>query len=182
MRLTILVVAAAVAFGAVPRPAAAQSLAEIAAKEKERRKGTGTGGKVITESDLGSASQGTSSLESETSSDADAETPAEGASTAEGAAKGDKGGPKEKSEDEKRAELQASLQKQLDGERAQIDGIKKDIAAREVELADTSNYLIGGRRTALLKYVEDAKQAIATHEAQVEKLQEQARREGISVR
>jgi hypothetical protein len=180
MRLTILVVAAAVAFGAIPRPAAAQSLAEIAAKEKERRKGTG--GKVITESDLGGASQGTQGLESEASSDSEAEPAAEGASTAEGATKGEKGGPKEKSEDEKRADRQASLQKELDAERAHIEGIKKDMAAREVELADTSNYLIGGRRTALLKYVEDAKQAIATHEAQVEKLQEQARREGIPVR
>jgi len=177
MRLTILFLAAAVAFGLAPRPSSAQSLAETAAKEKERR--SGKGGKVITEADLGGASQ-VQGFESETSSDAEAGTPAEGAA-AEGAA-ADKGGPKEKSEDDKRSDKQAALQKELDAERAHIEGIKKDIAVRETELADTSNYLIGGRRGELLKYVDDAKQAIATHEAQVQKLQEQARREGISVR
>jgi hypothetical protein len=164
MRLAIFVLAAAVALGASPRTSSAQSLAEIAAKEKERR--TGKGGKVITE----------------TPSDADSGTPAEGAAPAEGATADTGGGPKEKSEDEKRADTKAALQKELDAERAHIEGIKKDIALRETELADTSNYLIGGRRTELLKYVEDAKQAIATHEAQVQKLQEQARREGIPVR
>lgn len=178
MRLAICVVAAAVALGASPRTSSAQSLAEIAAKEKERR--TGKGGKVITESDLGGGVS--QSFESDTSSDADSGTPAEGAAPAEGATAGTSGGPKEKSEDEKRTDRKAALQKELDAERAHIEGIKKDIAVRETELADTGNYLIGGRRTELLKYVEDAKQAILTHEAQVEKLQEQARREGIPVR
>jgi hypothetical protein len=177
MRLTVLLVVAAVALGAAPRPSSAQSLAEIAAREKERR--TGKGGKVITESDLGGGMG--QSFESETSSDAETGTDAEGAAPAEGAA-ATGAAPTEKSEDDKRQERKAALQKELDAERAHIEGIKKDVAAREIELADTSNYLIGGRRTELLKYVEDAKQAIATHEAQVEKLQEQARREGIPVR
>jgi hypothetical protein len=179
MRLIIGIVALAVAFGLNPRLSSGQSLAEIAAKEKERR--SGKGGKVITESDLRSAGTGSDSLESEgASSDSDAGAPAEGA--AGESTTGDKGATKEKSEDEKRTEKQASLQKEIDAELAHIEGIKKDIAVRETELADTSNYLQGGRRTALLKYVDDAKQAIATHEAQVEKLRAQARREGISIR
>jgi hypothetical protein len=176
MRFVIFVIAAALASGAAPRASSAQSLAEIAAKEKERRKGKA--GKVITEDDLRSASQGVPSGEPETSTDADA-TAEEGASPAPGAAQGAK---PEKTDDEKKAEKQAALQKEVDAERAHIEGIKRDIALREAELNDLSNYTFGGRRADLAKFVDDAKQAIVTHEAQVAKLVEQGRREGMLIR
>jgi hypothetical protein len=182
MRLTIVTVAVAFAISVVPRFSAAQSLAEVAAKEKERRKGAT--GKVITESDLRSAGHGsTQSFESE-GAEGDATAPADGAPAAEGAAVEKAAGSTEKSED-KRADRQAALQKEIDAERTHIEGIKKDIAAREVELNDPTfagGSVVNTRRTALLKYVDDAKQAITTHEKQVEKLLADARAEGIPVR
>jgi hypothetical protein len=187
MRLTILVVAVAVALGAAPGFSAAQSLAEVAAKEKERRKGTS--GKVITESDLRSAGHGTQSFESEGTSEGDATASADGAPAAEGVAGEKAAGEKAagstgKSED-KRADRQAALQKEIDAERTHIEGMKKDIATREVELNDPTfagDSQVNSRRTALLKYVDDAKAAITTHEAQIEKLLGQARSEGIPIR
>jgi hypothetical protein len=183
MRLTILAVAVAVALGAAPRFSSAQSLAEIAAKEKERRKGSS--GKVITESDLRSAGHGTESFDSDTASDGDAAAPAEGAPATEGSAEKKPAGPSEKTEDQKRADRQAALQKEIDAERAHIEGLKRDIATRETELSDPTFIapeIVSGRRAALQKFVDDAKQAIVTHEAQVEKLLGQARSEGISIR
>ena len=177
MRLVALVVAGTLAVWLAPRVASAQSLAEIAAKEKERRKGTG--GKVITEADLHGAGRGASVSESEPAGDAEA--PAEGATGSEAAAPGDKAAPKEKTEEEKRADRQAALQKEIDDERAHIEEIKKDMALRQAELNDLTNYTFGGRRADLAKYVEDAQQAIVTHEGQIENLMEQARREGIRV-
>jgi hypothetical protein len=182
MRLTILVVAVAVALGAAPGFSAAQSLAEVAAKEKERRKGTS--GKVITESDLRSAGHGTQSFESEGTSEGDATASADGAPAAEGVAGEKAAGSTDKSED-KRADRQAALQKEIDAERTHIEGMKKDIATREVELNDPTfagDSQVNSRRTALLKYVDDAKAAITTHEAQIEKLLGQARSEGIPIR
>lgn len=182
MRLTILVVTVAVALGAAPRFSAAQSLAEVAAKEKERRKGTS--GKVITESDLRSAGHGTQSFESEGTSEGDGTASADGAPAAEGGAGAKAAGSTEKSDD-KRADRQAALQKEIDAERTHIEGMKKDIATREVELNDPTfagDSQVNSRRTALLKYVDDAKAAITTHEAQIEKLLGQARSEGIPIR
>jgi hypothetical protein len=175
MRLVSLVVVGALAVCLAPKPASAQSLAEIAAKEKERRKGAG--GKVITESDLQRAGHGLPAGETEVGSDAEA--PAEGEAT-EGTAAG-QSAPKEKTEEEQRAERQASLQKEIDAERAHIEEIKKDLALRQAELNDLTNYTFGGRRADLIKYVEDAKQAIVTHEGQIEKLMDEARRKGIRV-
>ncbi len=182
MRLVIPVLVAAVALGAAPR-VSAQSLGEIAEKEKERRSGSGKTSKVITESDLQKAGQGVPVLESEAPVDAEASEPVEGALAAEEGAPAAQPVPQGKSDDEKKAEKQAALQKEVDAERAHIEGIKADIAKREIELLnDLSNYTFGGRRADLVKFVEDAKQAIGVHEAQVAKLLEQGRREGMTVR
>lgn len=179
MRLVIPVLVAAVALAAAPR-VSAQSLGEIAEKEKERRKGKTS--KVITEEDLRKGGGSVQVLETETSTDAEASAPAEGATPAEGTEAAAKPAPQGKSDDEKKAEKQAALQKEVDAERAHIEGIKADIAKREVELNDLSNYTFGGRRADLVKFVEDARQAITVHEAQVAKLLEQGRREGMTVR
>lgn len=176
MRFITLAVAAAIALGAAPQ-ASTQSLAEVAAKEKERRKGTT--GKVITETDLRGAGRGVPSDVSEASSDAEGDTSAEGASAA---ADDKKAAPKGKTEEEKRAYRQAAYQKQIDDEKAHIEDLKKDIAAREVELKDLTNYTYGGRRADLLKFVDDANKAITDHEAQIEKLRAQARNEGLAIR
>jgi len=175
MRFITLAVAAAIALGAAPQ-ASTQSLAEVAAKEKERRKGTT--GKVITETDLRGAGQGGPSDVSEASSDGEGDTSAEGASSVDGA----KAAPKEKTEEEKRAYRQAAYQKEISDELAHIEGLKKDIAAREVELKDLTNYTYGGRRADLLKFVDDANKAITDHESQIEKLRAQARNEGLAIR
>ena len=186
MRLTVLAVAVAIAVGGAPRFSAAQSLAEIAAKEKERRKGTG---KVITESDLRKAGHGDQSFDSDTSSDTSSDTdstaPADGQTAAEGTGEKKPAAKPEKDDNDKRADRQAALQKEVDAERAHVEGIKRDIATRETELSDPTfiaDAATTGRRAALQKFVDDAKAAVATHEAQIEKLLGQARSEGVSIR
>jgi hypothetical protein len=176
MRLITFVVTGMLSLG-IAGSAVAQSLAEAAAKEKERRKGGND--KVITESDLRKAGAGDQSFESDPPADGSA-APAAADGTAAPAGAKDAAKP-EKSDADKRAERGVAIQKELTDERAHIADINKDIALREGELAGTADSAVEGRRAQLLKYIADAKAAIATHQAQIDKLSEEARRSGISV-
>lgn len=172
MRLIAVVVTGTLSLGLAAPWAGAQGLAEAAAKEKERRKGTS--GKVITESDLRKAGSGDQSFDADAPADANAAPAAADGTTDPKVAK-------EKTDDEKHAERGVAIQKELDGERAHIADLNKDIALRESELAGTTDGVVEGRRAQLLKYVADANAAVATHQAQIDKLTEEARRAGIAI-
>lgn len=156
----------------LPALGSAQSLAEMAEKTKKKK----AAAKVITENDLkGSKARG-SFGEAEATPEAPA---AEGeAPKAEGA---DKGKAEEKTPEQIRAERQADIQKKIDEEKRMIGVVQKAMDDAQVQLSDLSNLTLGERRASLMRLLDEGKAEIAKREQAIADLEEQARREGISV-
>jgi hypothetical protein len=162
-----------------PPLAAAQSLAEVAKKEKERRQRVKGSSKVITEGDLRKTRSSRSSVpvtagaETEESESTTAEEPSAPAAAAE---------EEEKTDAELRAERQTEIQEQIDYRRKKIQTLQEHIAAARLELNDVSDMTYGGRRARLLQIVEDGQAEIAKLEGEIEDLTDQARHVGVRVR
>jgi hypothetical protein len=62
-----------------------------------------------------------------------------------------------------------------------MDIVREAMDEAQAELNDLTNYTMGSRRGNLLKRLEDGKAEIARAEQTIADLQEEARREGISV-
>jgi hypothetical protein len=166
-------VAAAVALG-VPSFAGAQSLAEIAEKEKERRKAAKKPAKTFTESDLkrGGMSTFNAQVGEGSSAPADASAPATSPSP-------DAGGAKPKSSDELRAEKQKQLQARLDEQKKLADVVRKAKAEAEQELGDVANMSVGTRRQQVQKLVDDSNAKLAEIQGAVDGILDEARRAGV---
>lgn len=87
----------------------------------------------------------------------------------------------EKTEDQLRAEHRDAIQKKIDDQVKLMDIVREAMDDAQAELNDLTNYTIGSRRGALLKRLEDGKAEIAKAEQTIADLEEEARREGISV-
>jgi hypothetical protein len=154
---------------ALPTLARAQSMAEAARKAKKERTGNA---KVYTQDDLGK-------LRARGEIIPESETPETAASPSAGKA-GDK--PAAKSDDELRAEKKALLEKHLADQEGVIERIRKLDEDAQRELSDPNNLgMVGGRRAALMKIIEDDKQHIADAQAKIEEVREEARRAGIAL-
>jgi hypothetical protein len=147
--------------------ASAQSLGEVAAREKAKRKGKEPG-KVFTEDDLRraggvvSAPGGSSTTEPE-AAPAPGEAPS-GEPAEPGAAAGQAApSPPEKTEDEIRAEQQEAWQARLDD-------------ATQFDLNDTSGGVFTPRRAQLQQRLEEAQQRLAAAQQKVADLEEEGRR------
>ncbi|MGE0452184.1 MAG: hypothetical protein AB7O37_06695 [Vicinamibacteria bacterium] len=156
-------------------PASAQSLAEAAAKERERRKGKTT--KVVTDAELRSSGRPTATppelAPAEEGAPAGSASPAPGASPAAEAP--------QKSDEELRAEKKADLERRLKQQNDIIAATRKMMEQAQLELNDTGNLTFGGRREALMKIMEEHQKEIAQAEAAIEQIREEARRAGVAL-
>jgi hypothetical protein len=183
-------------------PTHAQSLGDVANKEKQKRQGK-PAPKVITESDLGrSPKRGTVSMSGELPAET-GEAPAEAAPAPEGgtvsegeAASGEvatggtegqaeggeaaakPGAKKEKTEDEIRAEQRAQWQKKLDIARENVRAHQTNVDNIQRDLNDLTGGVFTERRNQVLKMLDDEKAKLAAAQATLTQLEEEGRRAG----
>jgi hypothetical protein len=172
MRLWVAAAAAGVIAAFVASTAGAQSLAEIAErnKKKEAAKGKPAAPKVYTEDDLRAGKAGSGSMSSMDGPVAVAASPAPGsAPPAPGAAAA-------KSEDEVRAEAEAEWRQRLQQANEDVTRIAGEVDRAQSGLNDLSGPLYGGSRTALLNRLEEGQRNLAAARKKVEDLQEEGRR------
>lgn len=175
--LTLSSLAALVAAGLLSLPAdtSAQSLAEIAAKQKEKKKGKST--RVFTEEDLkkGPTRGFTSGDPSEPTGGG--ESPAStgrAASAAEGAG----AQAPQKSEDELRAERQTAWREKLQKARDNVTQLTAEVSRLEAALNDLTVPAYGATRTTRVEAHQKAKQQLAAAQQAILDLEEEGRRNG----
>jgi hypothetical protein len=187
--------------------AGAQSLGELAAKEKERREKErqkrGGATKVLTEDDLRGGGRGTmsnagavSNPEGEASAAAPAATaspaegaapadgaapatPAEGAAPAEAAQPAQPAQPAQKTDDEVKAEQQKEWRTRLQAAREEVTQLTDRVNRLQTGLNDLSGPMYGSTRTAMLEQWETAKKDLATAQQNVTNLEEEGRRKNF---
>jgi hypothetical protein len=174
-------------------PGFAQSLGELAAKEKQKRQGK-PAPKVITEADLGRAGRGTLSVTGETPAEGaeagavDTASAVEGTATEgpEAAAPGSPAAPgaakpnakPEKTEDELAAERRAAWQKKLDLARQKVSVHQGNVDNIQRDLNDVTGGVFTERRTQVLKMLDDEKAKLAAAQAELQALDDEGRRNG----
>ena len=185
MRVLQAAVALAVLAG-LAEVGSAQSLGELAAKEKEKRQGK-PAPKVITEGDLSKAGKrGTVSMTGETPADggeapAEGTTPEAGASggAAPGAGSAEKGpAKKEKTEDELRSERRTEWQKAYDLAKERVRVHTLNVTAIQKDLNDITGGVYTERRNQVVAMLNTEKAALATAQADFDRLDEEGRRNG----
>lgn len=181
MRLSLAAALVTVAVGLATLPASAQSLGEVAAREKARRDKAARDGKarppakVITEDELrGRMGAGTLSQPAATEdSPATAAAPAGAASVPAAAGPA---APPEKSEDELRAERQAEWRQKLQTARADIATLRARREQIEAALSDPAVPMYGAGRASVANQLEQTKTQLAAAEQNVANLEEEGRR------
>jgi hypothetical protein len=156
----------------LPSFAAAQSLAEAAAKEREKRKGQ-KAGKVITEDELRRAGHGPGNANVSMSAPDPAASPATGQAAA-GAPQA--GTAKPKTDDEIRAEQEQAWRDKLKKAQEEVQRLTQLTAALQNNLNDITGNVYGSQRTSLLNQLEQAKAQLATAQGQVTALEDEGRR------
>jgi hypothetical protein len=167
-------VACAVAiFVALPSFAAAQSLAEAAAKEREKRKAQ-KAGKVITEDDLRRAGTGSGNANvSMAAPDAVASPAASPAAGQPGAAQP---GTKPKTDDEIRAEQQQAWRDKLKKAQDEVQRLTQLTESLQSGLNDLTGNVYGSARTNMINQLEAAKGELKAAQGQVAAIEEEGRR------
>ena len=169
-------IVAAVAWAAVPAVAdAPPSLGEVAAKEKEKKKG-----KVYTEDDLRNPKRGGSYSQPAAEGGSSA-APATGAAAASGEKKPDgtaasPAAPKPKTEDELRAEAETAWREKLTQAQADVATWTSEANRLQAALSDSSLPMFGPARASRADALENAKRQLAAANSAVETLQEEGRR------
>ena len=165
--LTAALVAAALL---LPTTGRAQSLAEAAAKEKERRKAKA--GHTFTEEDLRRAGA-TRSREAAAAVPEGAAAPPEAAG---GAKDGKEGAPKPKTPDEVRADQEKAWRDRLAKANEDVTRLSAQVDTIQRALNDVSQNLYGTSRTTQLGRLDDAKNQLAAAQKSVADLEEEGRR------
>lgn len=164
--LGLALVLAAPVFG---QAQAEQSIAEAAAKEKERRKATRSA-KEYGEADLAKARNPADDLAT-TSGPAASPSPRPGAA-----------GRREKTDAEVRAERKAGYEKRIADKVAVMDVVRKAMADAQLELNDmTTLTQFGSRKESLQKILDDGAAELKKGEDAIAAIEEEARRAGIQV-
>ncbi len=168
-------VVAALAWGTVPAGADAPrqpSLGEIAAREKDKKKG-----KPITEEDLRNRRRGgTVSQPNAEGGSATAASPAPGAAGDKKAGAATAAADKPKTEDEVREEAQTAWREKLTQAQSDVTNWTAEVARLQSALNDTSGPLYGPGRAARVEALENAKRQLAAATTTVETLTEEGRR------
>ena len=148
-----------------------QSLAEVAAREKERqdklKKKTGGPAHVITEDDLRGRGAGTYSQPGAGTAATPSSSPSPGAAP---------GAEKPKTEDEIRAEQEKAWRDRLEHFQAEVTRLTGVVDSLQRDLGDMTGPLYGGSRTSLLNNLDKAQKSLAEARLQVEAIQEEGRR------
>jgi hypothetical protein len=161
---------ATLAFFLVPAALSAQqSLADAAAKEKERRK-TVKGAKSFTEDDLGRTGGG----QQATTEVAPVSSEASGAKEGEAA----KPAKKEKSEEELKAEQSAAWRKKVEVAQNNVQVYKDQVNKLQLDLNDSSGGFYSSRRTTLVTHLDETKKNLADAEKTLSDLEDEGRRNG----
>jgi hypothetical protein len=174
--------------------ASAQSLGDVAAREKQKREGRPTS-KVITEGDLAKAGKrGTVSFAGEAPTP-EGGTPADGSvaeTAAEGAAESSSGEPgaapagsagttpekKGKTEDEIQAERRAEWRKGYDLAREKVRAHQLNVSTIQKDLNDVTGGIYTERRNTVVKMLADEQAALAAAQAELDRLDAEGRRNG----
>ena len=168
-------VVAALAWGTVPAGADAPrqpSLGEIAAREKDKKKG-----KPITEVDLRNRRRGgTVSQPNAEGGSATTASPAPGAAGDKKAGAAPAAADKPKTEDELREEAQTAWREKLTQAQSDVTNWTAEVARLQTALNDTSGPLYGPGRAARVEALENAKRQLAAATTTVETLTEEGRR------
>lgn len=166
--------AAAVLLIALPSLCVAQSLAEAAAREREKRKGQ-KAGKVITEEELRRAGQS-----GRANVDTGAPAPDPKASPgAPGQAPGAAASPdaaKPKTDDEVRAEQEQAWRDKRKQVQEDVQRITQAVAALQLEINDATGNLYSNRRTTILSQLDKANTDLKAAQQQLAALDEEGRR------
>lgn len=173
-KLLVAAVAAAV-LGLAPKPLVAQSLGEVAAKEKAKKQQQQQkkAPKVLTEDDLRSAgAKGTVSVASEPAAGEEAAKPA----TATGEQKPAAAAKPEPTEEEKRAADEKEWRDKLQTAQAEVARLKTQVDKIQANLNDPNLSFYGSGRPQLMSQLEEAKKQLATSEQAVSDLQDAGRR------
>lgn len=167
-RVVALLAAGALAFAS---GASAQSLAEIAARQKEKRKGKPA--KVFTEEDLrrGSARALTPGDEGVAAEDEPAAVPAPAAAPAGNA-------PAQKSEEELRAEQERAWREKLQKSRDNVTQLTAEVNRLQTALNDLTQPAFGATRAARIAALEKAKAQLGFAQQSIVDLEEEGRRAG----
>jgi hypothetical protein len=148
-----------------------QSLAEIAAREKERqekvKRKTGGAAHVITEDDLRGRGAGTYSQPGAGTTATPSASPSPGASP---------GAEKPKTEEEIRAEQEKAWRDRLEHFQTEVTRLTGVVDSLQRDLGDLTGPLYGGSRTNLMTRLDAAQKSLAEARLQVEALQEEGRR------
>jgi hypothetical protein len=182
MRHTItplsLVLAAALAV-----PAAAQSMGEAAAKERERREKLRQGKpapKVITEEDLRGSGRPRGTVSNPAATEAtDPNSPAAAASPAPEGAHATAAGSREKSDEEQLAQRQAEWRERMKRAQDDVNGLTQRVEQLQVRLNDMSGNLYGAGRSSLLSEMESTRSLLETARQTLANLEEEGRRGGF---
>jgi poly-gamma-glutamate capsule biosynthesis protein CapA/YwtB (metallophosphatase superfamily) len=166
---------ALVAVLALPSFAAAQSMAELAAREREKRKTQKPTTKVLTEEDLRRGSAGRGTVNTGMPEPATAATAAPGAGTATAAAAAP-GTQKPKTEEELRAEQEQAWRERLKKAQAEVQRVSQALDAVNRSLADMTGNLYGAQRTTLLGEADKLKIEQQVVQQQLTAVEEEGRR------
>ena len=179
MRLSVAASAVILAVGLGSVPATAQSLGEVAAREKARKDKEAREGKartpvkVITEDELrGRMTSGT--LSQPAAEDNVEPAPAEGTTPAAAPVK--PAAAPEKSEDELRAERQAEWRQKLTDAQASVARLRARADQMQAALNDMTGPIYGPNRASIANQLEQTKTALASAEHTVATLEEEGRR------
>ncbi len=157
----------------LPSVCAAQSLAEAAAREREKRKGQ-KAGKVITEDELRRAGHGSGNANVSMSAPDPAASPAASSQGATGAAQG--GADKPKTDEELRADQEKAWREKLKKAQEEVQRLTQLTAALQTSLNDMTGNVYGSQRTNVMNQLEQAKAQLLTAQGQVTALEDEGRR------
>ncbi len=153
-------------------PSSAQSMAELAAREKERRSKAKNAGKAYTESDLGKGGTSAPATAAPAAADSKAVAAADAAKPAGDAAQ------KEKTDDELKAEREKAWRDKLTQANAEITRLQSRADDLQRALNDLSQNLYGSTRARQASELEQVQKTLAASRKSLEDLQEEGRRSG----
>lgn len=165
MHVSFTAALAATALFLIPCASPAQSLGEVAARERAKKKPKTT--QVITNDDLGRRVRTTAPVSFTEAAPAEEKE----ASPAPAAA-----GKPEPSEEEQRADAQKAWREKMQAAQAEVARLKNMVDQIQFQLNDLTVSLYGPNRVSLMNKLEEAKKALTAAQQTVSDLEDQGRR------
>jgi colicin import membrane protein len=136
------------------------------------------GAQAATEGGAQAAAEGGAQAAAEGGAQAAAEGDAQAAADGGASAKAEKDAAEEKAQAEKKAKAEADWRRRMDTARKLEDAYRDVIGKLEADLGDPGTASYGPGRASKINFVEENKQKLAEMQANIAKLEEEARRNG----